>query len=99
MTSEEIEEIIGRLKNGEQVDLALHGNGVRSSKDCIGNPQPDGTLIVTVWHAISDAWSTFTEEGFRAVLAGDRSVWDGDIPEDEEERDHYDEDKLDDAEV
>jgi hypothetical protein len=85
MTSEEIEDIIGKLKNGEQVDLALGGNGVRSSKDCIGNPQEDGTLIVSVWHSISDAWSTFTEEGFRAVLRGESSVWDGDIPEDDDD--------------
>jgi hypothetical protein len=81
LKNSEIQDTMKKLRNGEQVDLCLSSGAVRSSKDCIGNPQEDGTLIVTVWHAISDHWETFSEKAFLDVLKGKRTFWDGDLTE------------------
>lgn len=81
------EAILAELREGGQVDLCLSNGLVRSSKDCIGNPQEDGSLIVQVWHSISDCWETFSEKAFIEVLDGKRTFWDGDLTEEEEDDD------------
>jgi hypothetical protein len=90
LNNSEIHDTMRKLRNGEQLDLCLSNGAVRSSKTCTGNPQEDGTLIVEVWHSISDHFETFSEPAFKEVLLGDRSFWDGDMTEPNDDEDEYD---------
>lgn len=89
-TETEINEIMGKLREGHNVDLSLYNGILRSSKEAMMcyTDQNATEGYISVYHGISDCFEDFSEKAFIAVLKGERDIWDGDLTEPAEEDEH-----------
>lgn len=84
----EIEEKLELLKAGHNVDVSLSNGILRSSKEIYAwwtdqtSEEPHG---YSIFHGIDGTITNFTKKGIVEVLTGKRDVWDGDMPENEEQ--------------